>query len=108
MLSSQVEDPPLQRGQLSLVRFDFDNVYVAVPLGHELSFDERFKHVLPVTEKPLNKLYEDLITIKRNVRDVIVHGFNSEQALKIMVKAIGLIPVSRRPNNLLETYFFPD
>jgi hypothetical protein len=74
---------------------------------HELTFDERFKHVLPVSERPLNKLYEDLIAIKRSVRDPIVHGFNSEQTLSVMVKDIGLIPVSSRPNNFLETYFFP-
>ena len=61
----------------------------------KLTWAERFKEVLPVSDdNTLNQIYDRILHIKRTTRDVVLHGFPDESALLVPFGGTGLIPVS--------------
>ncbi len=59
------------------------------------SWRERFTFVLPLAQdRTLAQLYQQLLRIKQDWRDVPLHGFGGGDALLVPIPGIGLIPTS--------------
>ena len=60
-----------------------------------LTWSERFKLVLPVAgDRALARIYQKLLNLKRQYRDVILHGYVGEEGLLVPLKKLGLVPIS--------------
>jgi len=74
---------------------NMDVDYETFKKGPEWDWKKRFKHLLPVsTCKELEVIYKRLLRIKRNIRDRVLHGMGGEEALRVFVPRLGLVPIS--------------
>ncbi len=59
------------------------------------SWDERFTKAFPIANDPtLARIYEKLLEIRGNWRNVLIHGFRDEMAYLVPIPQVGLIPKS--------------
>ena len=67
----------------------------------KLTWDERFKTVFPVqSDSEIKEIYEHLRSLRKRVRDEVLHGLGGRPALLVPYGFLGLVPLSS--NNLRE------
>lgn len=92
---------PLIIAFFSFVEFFLDVVYafrkpsVGFVKFRKLSWQERFKKVLPPThDRALARIYEQLVSIRTRYRNPLTHGLTNQSALLVPAPYAGLVPVS--------------
>ncbi len=79
------------------VVFAFSKKEITLKDFRNLRWQERFKYVINVDPtQDINPIYEDLVNIKKNIRNPIMHGLGNETGLLVHNKYEGLIPLSFR------------
>ena len=54
----------------------------------------RFKTVLPISDKRISRIYNELIFIRENIRNPLTHGLNDENNILVPLPVAGLVPIS--------------
>jgi len=60
----------------------------------KLTWSERCSRVLPLDDKKLKPIYDELLAIKKDSRDEMLHGYGGEERILIPMPGLGLIPTS--------------